>query len=208
MKKFLGATLSLFLVAGCGSAENAGETARADSPTPLTTTAKQTTKPKPTPSVDNRNPVVGEVKSCSSIRFHSKPTQDLIINCLDGAQGFNVGAIEGPAIINVWGSWCPPCVKEIPIFVDFYSNLDPSVQLVGIDFQDGPRFAVEPFIVKSGMTWPNLADQSGAVRAYFGSNVPVTWFINADNNVAYKKFGPVESLSELQSLSKKYLGIS
>ena len=208
MKKFLGVAFSLLLVAGCGSAEQAVETPQENSPTPLASAANQSAQPEATQRARKSLPVKGEIASCSSIRFHSKPTKDLIINCLDGTQGFNVGAIEGPAIINVWGSWCPPCVKEIPIFVDFYSQLDPSVQLVGIDFQDGPRFAVEPFIVKSGMTWPNLADQAGAVRAYFGSNVPVTWFINADNEVAYKKFGPVESLSELQSLSMKYLGIS
>ncbi len=153
-------------------------------------------------------PIAGEVVSCSEVKFHQKPEKDLILNCLDGAQGFNVGAIQGPAIINVWGSWCPPCVREIPIFVDFYATRDPSIQLVGVDFQDGPLFAVKPYIVKAGITWPNFADQEGLARGFFGNSVPVTWFIDSDNKVAYKKYGPVESLAELRKLSQTYIGLS
>jgi hypothetical protein len=36
--------------------------------------------------------------------------------------------------------------------------------------------------------------------------VPVTWFIDADGRVAYKKIGPVKSLDELNALAKRYLG--
>jgi cytochrome c biogenesis protein CcmG/thiol:disulfide interchange protein DsbE len=203
MKKTLTFAVSLLLLTSCGSSgvpENRSEDVK-KSPTPITTPSKKR-------DVNVFVAPAGKVISCSDVRFHSAPEKDLILNCLDGAQGFNVGAIAGPAIINVWGSWCPPCVKEIPIFVEFYDSLDPKVQLVGLDFQDGPLFAVQPFIEKSGITWPNFADQSGAARAYFGSSVPLTWFIDSNNEVVYKKFGPVASLSELKALSKKYLGVS
>lgn len=203
MKKALTLLLSLAFLTSCGtsSAPEISSERSKESPSPVATPSK---------NVEKKAFVApaGKVISCSDVRFHSTPAKDLILNCLDGAQGFNLGAIAGPAIINVWGSWCPPCVKEIPIFVEFYNTLDPSVQLVGLDFQDGPLFAVQPFIEESGITWPNFADQSGAARAYFGSSVPLTWFIDSNNEVAYKKFGPVASLAELKALSKKYLGVS
>ncbi|CAB4882405.1 unannotated protein [freshwater metagenome] len=150
----------------------------------------------------------GEIVSCSTINTIADPAKTIDAECLDGGSGVNVAAIKGPAIINVWGSWCAPCKDELPYFVEFNRNQGGKVLLVGIDVeeknaQDGRAFAIE-----QGMNWPNLYDRKGVTRKYFGMGVPVTWFIDSDGKVVHKKIGSIKSTDELRSLSKKYLGVS
>lgn len=202
----------LLLLTSCGTDENKEPVAAVQSPIQSaepTVSPSASAAPSPSKSaVKSSSFIKGEVVSCRQVKFHSKPENDLLLNCLNGEQGFNVGAIEGPAIINIWGSWCPPCVQEIPIFVDFFASMDRSIQLIGVDYQDGPLFAVKPYIEKAGILWPNFADPDGAASVISGKSVPVTWFVDSSNTIVYKKFGPVLSLEELKSLSNKYLGVS
>jgi len=209
VKKSVFLLTGLVLLAGCGAeSERANQMSEQPIATSESPIASPTVSTSSKHKVEKIEIVKGVVASCANVRFHQEPVEDLIINCLDGAQGFNLAAIKGPAIVNVWGSWCPPCVGEVPIFVEFYSRMDSTIQLVGVDYQDGPLFAVKPFIEKIGMRWPNFVDPDGLVSVISGKSVPVTWFVNSSNEIVYKKFGPVTSLKELQSLSQKYLGVS
>ena len=76
-------------------------------------------------------------------------------------------------VINVWGSWCPPCRKEAPglrkVSNEFRSK---GVQFVGIDVRDDDASA-RAFERKFGITYPSIttADSSQALLA-FGSILP------------------------------------
>ena len=150
--------------------------------------------------------VAGQVASCESIS--SSTTQDsLVLDCLDGGVGASIDSIKGPAIINVWGSWCGPCKEEMPILRSFYEKAQGKVLLLGIDVEEASIEDGRTFVEKNGITWPNLFDADGKSRAYFGMGVPVTWFIAADSSVAYKHIGVLKNDSELISLTSKYLGV-
>lgn len=151
----------------------------------------------------------GKVVSCQEINFDTRVVREEVGSaCLDGSRGGNVKDILGPAIINVWGSWCAPCKEEIPYFVEFYSTLDPSIQLIGVDVEEASIDDGREFVRTQGITWPNLFDHDGSTERYFGKGVPVTWFIGADGEVLYKKIGVISSADELRELSEKYLGAS
>jgi thiol-disulfide isomerase/thioredoxin len=77
---------------------------------------------------------VGEVIDCTEILQEKLPTGGTPLDCLDQSEGAQLGALRGPMIVNVWGSWCGPCVEEIPYFVSFYEKAKSSVQLVGVNF--------------------------------------------------------------------------
>lgn len=150
----------------------------------------------------------GEIVGCEVISTVANSAEKIATECLDGASSVDVAAIKGPAIINVWGSWCAPCKEELPYFVDFNKNQSGKVQLVGVDVEEKSAEAGRAFAIEQGMNWPNLYDREGITREYFGMGVPVTWFIDATGRVVYKKIGPVKSADELRSLSEKYLGVS
>ena len=150
--------------------------------------------------------VVGQVVSCQSI-LHSTTQDSLVLDCLDGGHGASVDSIKGPAIINVWGSWCGPCKEEIPIVRSFYKKAQGKVLLIGVDVEEASIEDGRNFVVSNGITWPNFFDPDGKSRAYFGMGVPVTWFIAADGSVAYKHIGVLKSEIELISLTSKYLNV-
>ena len=150
--------------------------------------------------------IAGEVVSCESI-LSSATENSIMLDCLDGTDGASINGIKGPAIINVWGSWCGPCKEEMPILRSFYEKAQGKLALIGVDVEEASIEDGREFVENYGITWPNLYDADGKSRAYFGMGVPVTWFIAADGSVAYKHIGVIKSEKELISMTSKYLGV-
>jgi thiol-disulfide isomerase/thioredoxin len=151
--------------------------------------------------------VKGEVVSCESITQDKTFEGGVTMDCLDRSEGAQLGALRGPMVVNVWGSWCGPCKEEIPYLRSYYEKAKGKVALIGVDveeatFDDGRRF-----VERNGIVWPNLYDPDGRSREYFGLGVPVTWFIAADGSVAGKKIGAFKNEAELIMLTNKFLGV-
>ena len=150
--------------------------------------------------------IAGEVVSCESI-LSSATENSIMLDCLDGTDGASINGIKGPAIINVWGSWCGPCKEEMPILRSFYEKAQGKLALIGVNVEEASIEDGREFVENYGITWPNLYDADGKSRAYFGMGVPVTWFIAADGSVAYKHIGVIKSEKELISMTSKYMGV-
>ena len=150
--------------------------------------------------------IAGEVVSCESI-LSSATENSIMLDCLDGTDGASINGIKGPAIINVWGSWCGPCKEEMPILRSFYEKAQGKLALIGVDVEEASIEDGREFVENYGITWPNLYDADGKSRAYFGMGVPVSWFIATDGSVAYKHIGVIKSEKELISMTSKYLGV-
>ncbi|NCZ61688.1 MAG: TlpA family protein disulfide reductase [Actinobacteria bacterium] len=150
--------------------------------------------------------VAGQVVSCESISS-STTKNSLFLDCLDGGVGATIDSIKGPAIINVWGSWCGPCKEEMPILRSFYEKAQGKVLLIGVDVEEASLEDGRKFVENNGITWPNLFDADGKSRAYFGMGVPVTWFIASDGSVAHKHIGVLKNEIDLILLTSKYLGV-
>ena len=148
----------------------------------------------------------GELVDCSSLNVDST-VSGTELECLDGSAGITLEALRGPAIVNVWGSWCGPCANEIPVFVDFYQQASGKVKLLGIAVEEAKAQDSKDFIISYGITWSNLYDAKGETRGTFGMGVPVTWFIDEQGTVVYKHIGVVKSTEELIELTAKYLKV-
>jgi len=151
--------------------------------------------------------VKGEVVSCESISQDTSFVGGIEMDCLDRTTGARLGALRGPMLVNVWGSWCGPCREEIPILRSFYEKAQGKVALIGVDVEEATFDDGRGFVERNGILWPNLYDPDGRSREYFGLGVPVTWFIAADGSVAGKKIGAFTDESELLTLTNKYLGV-
>jgi len=149
-------------------------------------------------------PVKGKVVSCADIK--TATSSGTVLDCLDGSEGVAVDSIVGPALVNVWGTWCAPCRKELPHFAHYLTKHD-SVQIIGIAVEEKSPEAVRKFVETRGITWPILYDADGSTREKFGMGVPVTWFVDASGKVTHKKYGPFTSLEEIELAVIKYLGV-
>jgi thiol-disulfide isomerase/thioredoxin len=149
----------------------------------------------------------GVVVDCSAIATIKTENASSIVTCLDGKSTLDIGQIKGPALVNVWGSWCAPCKDEMPIFVDFYGKYKEKVSLIGINVEEANLQNARNFVKRYGMSWPNLNDADGGTRATFGMGVPVTFFIDTQGKVVYKKIGVITTIEELEKDTEKYLGV-
>jgi thiol-disulfide isomerase/thioredoxin len=116
-----------------------------------------------------------------------------------------VDAIKGPAIINVWGSWCLPCRQELPFLRELAAT--GKVKIIGIDVEEKSMEAARKFVIEQGMTWPNLYDSDGSTKGTFGMGVPVTWYLDSDGKVVYRHIGVLNSKRQLFLQVEKHLGV-
>lgn len=149
--------------------------------------------------------VKGEVVSCENITVEGGTGVPL--ECLGGGSAIAADAIRGPALINVWGTWCEPCKQELPHLADFWAEYSDQVDVVGIAVEEKNQQSVRKFIKNYGISWPILYDATGATRGEFGMGVPVTWLVDESGAVVYKKYGPFKSTEEVELAAIKYLGV-
>jgi thiol-disulfide isomerase/thioredoxin len=87
-----------------------------------------------------------------------------------------------PVVVNVWGSWCPPCMEEAPDLAAVSKEFEGSVQFLGIDILD-EREAARDFIIKYDWQYPHVFDPKGAIRdglGYIGQPITVIYDKNGD----------------------------
>ena len=146
-----------------------------------------------------------QIASCSAIAIKAGVVKGTTLPCIDGGKSVVMESIKGPAVINVWGSWCAPCIAEMPHFKALAATK--KVSIIGIDVEEPNMAAGKKFMNAHGMSWPVLFDPDGRTKAAFGLGVPVTWFLNAKGVVVYKQIGIISSDKALFDEVKKYLGI-
>lgn len=71
---------------------------------------------------------------------------------------------DGPLVINFWATWCAPCLREMPLLETAWNYRKPDgLTIVGIAVDR--RDDVEPYVEKTGVTYPILIGQSDAMQA-------------------------------------------
>ena len=69
-------------------------------------------------------------------------------------------------LVNFWGTWCPPCRKEMPDIEALYDQFkDRGLVVLAISQEDAAK--VKPFIAQRGFTYPVLLDPGGTVNRLF-----------------------------------------
>jgi thiol-disulfide isomerase/thioredoxin len=62
-----------------------------------------------------------------------------------------------PVVVNMWGSWCPPCNDEAPLLRGAHARFGDRVQFLGIDIEDSVA-AARGFMRRYGWTFPSIRD--------------------------------------------------
>ena len=155
------------------------------------------------PSVAPAN--AAKIPSCAPIIVDPTVKKGIALKCLDGKGTYIWQAIRGPVIVNVWGSWCYPCRQEIPLLVRLAKTK--KVQIIGIDAVETKPTDGTNFMVKNGMTWPQLADPKSVTKGIFGPGVPITRFIDMNGVGVYEKAGPFKDWAEIQRVMKAFFRI-
>ena len=68
-------------------------------------------------------------------------------------------------MINVWGSWCPPCREEAPDLQAASERDQGQAQFIGITSRDSTPAAPQAFVRANKITYPSIFDPTGAGAA-------------------------------------------
>ena len=104
---------------------------------------------------------------------------DFTLRTLTG-ESFNLYEQRGkPVFLNFWGTWCPPCVAEMPDIQKLQNTMSDSIQIVGIGVRD-TRIQELRFVTRYGYTWTFVLDSTqDVVRTYEVSAYPTSVFLDA-----------------------------
>src|SRR5690606_36906956 len=114
---------------------------------------------------------------------------------LSGAPRTLPGDFAGrPVLVNLWASWCAPCIEEMPELDRFAAAQGASgVQVVGIALDD--QTAVEDFLERIPVRYPILIDAAGPRDAgvqlgNLRDVLPYTVLLSADGRLLKQRIGP------------------
>jgi thiol-disulfide isomerase/thioredoxin len=103
---------------------------------------------------------------------------DLRLPCFTGGRPVALRDLRGPAVINIWGSWCGPCRRELPVMQGLADRAGDRLTVLGVDTGDG-REAGASFATAAGVTMPTLFDQERKlINALAGTTLPITIFLD------------------------------
>jgi thiol-disulfide isomerase/thioredoxin len=132
------------------------------------------------------------VAACSSEGGEAEPLPDLTLAALvAGDPALELGALRGPAVLNLWATWCAPCRQEMPAFQEV-STKRPDVRFVGINVRETDD--ARAFLDEVGVTYEQFADDAGELTDALGvAALPITLVVDPSGAVTTEHLGPMST---------------
>ncbi len=97
-------------------------------------------------------------------------------------------------LVNIWATWCPSCVDEMPSMEKLYQKLKgEDFEILAVSIDSLGEKVVAPFMKKYKLTFPALIDSAGAIRmGYRTTGVPESFIIDKDGILVKKIIGSLD----------------
>ena len=126
----------------------------------------------------------------------------MMLATIDGAKIDVPAAWTGkPVLVNLWASWCAPCLKEMPDLQAYSGEQGANgMQVVGIALDDVA--SAQAMLQRLGITYSNLIDAPGPADAGVrlgnpAGVLPYSVLVSAEGRVIKTKIGPFESQEDI-----------
>ncbi|MFF2844755.1 TlpA family protein disulfide reductase [Streptomyces sp. NPDC058001] len=156
----------------------------------------------------NTNYITGSDGVATVKKADRKSGPQLDGETLEGKQ-LDVTDLKGKIVVlNIWGSWCPPCRAEAPGFAKVSKESKAQgVEFVGINTRDTDRAPAKEFEKNFGVTYPSLYDPMGKLMLRFPKgtlnpqSIPSTVVLDRDGKIAVRSLTAL-SEEKLRSILK------
>ncbi|MFY1618234.1 TlpA family protein disulfide reductase [Micromonospora sp. WMMD736] len=198
--------LTLF-VGGCTDSpadDPAPKPAAAERPSPFRDCAALGTAPTPSPGAVSATPDAGATAAAAG----GQELPALTLPCFTGGAPVALRDVAGPAVINVWASWCGPCRKELPAFQRLSERTSGRLQVVGVNTRDS-RGGAQAIGEDFGVRFPVLVDQGDALQRELRRNAfPLTLFVDAAGRIRHIDATGALDDAQLGTLVREHLGVA
>jgi thiol-disulfide isomerase/thioredoxin len=136
---------------------------------------------------------------------HADP--DWALESLDGKK-LTFGSFKGRTVfLNIWATWCGPCVGEIPSIQDLYDAIENDGVAVVLVSEEG-RDKVRQFVANKNLHVPVYLAPEGMSPVFQTNGIPATFIINRRGEIVFQQVGSADWNSEdcrrlLRQLQKK-----
>ena len=143
---------------------------------------------------------------------HGTPRDLLSPPFVDGdGRNLTLADFEGRVVLlNIWATWCPPCLEEIPAFMRVrQATVARGVEFVGIAIDQADK--VSQFAKKLGISYPVLLADAGGIALIrqlgnSSGGLPFTLILDRQGNIAARKLGAATQ-QEIEALLLPMLAI-
>lgn len=120
------------------------------------------------------------------------PAPALTLNDLDGNPHSLSDYLGQVVLVNLWATWCPPCVEELPTLNSFYDDYaEDGFVIIGID--DGEELSVvKAYVARVGLDFPIWTDPDYLSESTFGTvNLPSSYVIDRRGQIRLQWVGAI-----------------
>jgi peroxiredoxin len=121
-----------------------------------------------------------------------QPVPDFTLPALQG-RSVQLSALRGKVVfINVWATWCPPCIEEMPSIQQLYDRFQGrGLEVLTISVDPLGAQVVEPFMREHQLRFPVLLDTKGTIeRLYRTAGYPESFIVDKGGRLVEKVIGP------------------
>jgi thiol-disulfide isomerase/thioredoxin len=124
------------------------------------------------------------------------PAPDVPFNSPEGTP-FDLAKFKGtPVLVNLWASWCAPCVKELPTLQKLEERhlVDGALAVISVSQDMGPKSSVDAFLSSKGIgRFAAFHDQEMKLTGALGVEVmPTTVLYDAQGREVWRYVGDLD----------------
>jgi thiol-disulfide isomerase/thioredoxin len=146
---------------------------------------------------------VSDTASLINVRADQEAAPLFTSTDLDG-KAFDLAAYKGKVLVlNFWATWCGPCRREIPDFIQLQDEYGSGgLQVVGIALDEQGASIVKPFAEKFKINYPVVVDAKSEVAALYGqmNAIPVTIIVDRSGKIRSRQVG-MRTKAQIEALA-------
>jgi thiol-disulfide isomerase/thioredoxin len=133
-----------------------------------------------------------------SVEFRGMAAPDLAFSNAQG-QMIRLDDFEGqPLLVNLWATWCPPCIREMPALDALAARTDGQLKVLTISQDLQGAEVVGPFFAENGFDhleqW--LDEENAMMQALALDTLPVTILYDEDGKELFRVIGGMDWAGE------------
>ena len=131
----------------------------------------------------------------------NQPAPDFTTTDISGRK-FSLKQLRGKYVyINIWATWCGPCVAELPLIKKLRDDFpEDQLEMISIS-EDGTLAKLENGIKQYGLNWTHVFQDKALINKYqISGGIPLSFLIDKEGKLVFLQEGSLSDTKKLRKL--------